>query len=142
MPDFKHFQVKKLSEQAMSKLRRGLPARLMEGTGTQLCVLPHQYDAISKSFLKKKGINVSLSPPEIAENQTIDGGSIFGKRIDKALEKKQGLKSFLYNAGTALKPIAQVWGGLCNKYGSSVCCYRFSKRHGNAVHERPIFVTK
>ena len=108
MPDFKHFQVKKLSEQAMSKLRRGLPARLMEGTGTQLCVLPHQYDAISKSFLKKKGINVTLSPPEIAENQTIDGGSIFGKRIDKALEKKQGLKSFLYNAGTALKPIAQA----------------------------------
>jgi hypothetical protein len=108
MPDFKHFQVKKLSEQAMSKLRRGLPARLMEGTGTQLCVLPHQFDAISKSFLKKKGINVTLSPPEVAENATIDGGSIFGRRIDKALEKKQGLKNFLYTAGTALKPIAQA----------------------------------
>ena len=62
----------------MSKLRRGLPARVMAGEGTQICVHPHQFDAISRAFLKNKGINVKLSPPEVEQNLTIEGSGIFG----------------------------------------------------------------
>ena len=93
--DFKHFQVKKLSTQAMSKLRRGLPARLMAGEGTQLCVLPHQWNNISRAFIKSKGINVTLTPPEVEQNQTIEGSGIFGKKADKWMEKKGVKKTCL-----------------------------------------------
>jgi len=104
--DFKHLKVKKLSTQAMSKARRGLPVRLMEGTGTQICVLPHQFDAISRSFLKKKGINVTLTPPEIEQNQAIEGSGIFGKKADKWMEKK-GVKKLVYKVGSIAKPFAE-----------------------------------
>ena len=113
--DFKHFQVKKLSDQAKSKLRRGLPARIMAGEGTQLCVMPHQFDAISRAFLKSKGINVKLTPPEVEQNQTIEGSGIFGKKADKWMVKK-GVKKFVYKVGSVVKPI-----GRSHKHGCGLC---------------------
>lgn len=118
--DFKHFEVKKLSDQAKSKLRRGLPARLMAGEGTQLCVMPQQFDAISRAFLKNKGINVKLSPPEVEQNAAIEGGSIFGKRADKYLDKKKGLKTFLYKTGSIVKPLAQEAVNMGAAYATSM----------------------
>jgi hypothetical protein len=78
----------------------------MKGEGTQLVVSPENYDAISRSFLKNKGIQVALSPTEIDANRVVEGTGIFGKKVDKAL-KKAGVKKFAYKAAAALKPLAQ-----------------------------------
>lgn len=105
--DFKKLRIKALSKQAISKLKRGLPARIMKGEGMQLVLMPHQYDAASKSFLKSKGMNVMLSPPEVEANTVseIGGEGIFGKKADKWMEKK-GIKKFVYDVGSAVKPLA------------------------------------
>ncbi len=105
--DFKKIKVKALSKQALSKLKRGLPARVMAGEGMQIAVMPHQYDTVSKSFLKNKGVNLVLSQPEVEANVTseISGEGIFGKKADKAL-KKAGVKKLVYKTGAALKPLA------------------------------------
>jgi len=105
--EFKKLKIKALSKQALSKLKRGLPARLMAGEGMQLVVMPHQFDLVSKAFLKNKGMNVSLSPPEVDANTVaeIGGEGIFGKKADKFMEKK-GIKKFVYKVGSAVKPLA------------------------------------
>lgn len=102
--DFKKIGIKKLSTQAMSKLRRGLPARVMAGEGMQIAVMPHQFDQMSRAFIKNKGINLSLTAPEVEAN-AIEGEGIFGKKADKFMEKK-GIKKFVYKTGAALKPLA------------------------------------
>lgn len=99
-------KVKGMSPAVMSRIRNGHRVRLMKGEGTQIVVRPEQYTQIEKAFLKDKGIQVALSPPEIDANRTVEGGAgIFGKRGD-ALLKKAGIKKFAYKAGTALKPLA------------------------------------
>lgn len=105
--EFKKLKIKALSKQALSKLKRGLPARLMEGEGMQLTVMPHQYDAAAKAFLKNKGINMALSVPEVEANMVdeMTGEGIFGKKADKFMEKK-GIKKIVYKTGAALKPLA------------------------------------
>jgi len=112
--EFKKLKIKALSKQALSKMKRGLPARIMEGEGMQISLMSHKFDAASKSFLKKKGINMALSVPEIEENtmsmtsvggKDIYGEGIFGKKADKAL-KKAGIKKIVYKTGAALKPLA------------------------------------
>ena len=105
--DFKKIRVKALSKQALSKLKRGLPARIMAGEGMQIAVMPHQYDAVSKAFIKNKGINLALSQPEVEANTVaeIGGEGIFGKKADK-LMKKAGIKKLVYKTGAALKPLA------------------------------------
>lgn len=105
--EFKKLNIKALSKQALSKLKRGLPARLMAGEGMQMSVMPHQFDAVSKAFLKKKGMNITLSPPEVEANTVaeIGGEGIFGKKADKFMEKK-GIKKFVYKVGSAVKPLA------------------------------------
>jgi hypothetical protein len=105
--DFKKISIKALSKQALSKLKRGLPARIMKGEGMQLVVMPHQFDAVGKAFLKNKGMNVTLSAPEVDANTVaeIGGEGIFGKRADKAM-KKAGVKKLIYKTGAALKPLA------------------------------------
>jgi len=99
--------IKALSKQALSKLKRGLPARVMAGEGMQLVVMPHQFSAISRAFIKNKGMNVALSPPEVEANMVdeISGEGIFGKKADKFFEKK-GIKKVIYKTGAALKPLA------------------------------------
>lgn len=105
--EFKKISVKALSKQALSKLKRGLPARVMKGEGMQIVVMPHQFSAIARAFLKNKGMNVALSPPEVEANvvDEISGEGIFGKKADKFFEKK-GIKKVIYKTGAALKPLA------------------------------------
>lgn len=105
--EFKKLNVKALSKQALSKLKRGLPARVMAGEGMQIAVMPHQFDAVSKAFRKNKGINMALSQPEVEANMSneIEGEGIFGKKADK-LMKKAGIKKLVYKTGAALKPLA------------------------------------
>ena len=106
VPQMKMIHVKKLSPAVMSRIRNGHKIRLMEGQGTQLVVHPNQYDAIAHAFLKKKGIQISLSPPEIDANRQVEGEGIFGKKFDKKL-KKAGIKKAVYKVGAVLKPLAQ-----------------------------------
>ena len=105
--DFKKISIKALSKQALSKLRRGLPTRILKGEGMQMAVMPHQYSNIERAFLKNKGINMILSAPEVEANTVaeIGGEGIFGKRADKAM-KKAGVKKLIYKTGAALKPLA------------------------------------
>ena len=105
--EFKKLKIKALSKQALSKMKRGLPARLMAGEGMQISLLSHKYDAVAKAFLKNKGINMVLSEPEVEANtmSEIGGEGIFGKKVDKAL-KKAGIKKIVYQTGAALKPLA------------------------------------
>jgi len=105
--DFKKISIKALSNQALSKLRRGLPARILKGEGMQMVMMPHQFNAVSKAFLKNKGMNVTLSAPEVEANTVaeIGGEGIFGKKADKFMEKK-GIKKFVYKVGSAVKPLA------------------------------------
>lgn len=102
--EFRKIGIKKLSSQAMSKLRRGLPARVMAGEGMQIAVMPHQFDLMNRAFMKNKGLNLSLTAPEVEAN-AVEGEGIFGKKADKFMEKK-GIKKFVYKTGTALKPLA------------------------------------
>jgi len=70
----------------------------------QIAVMPHQFDLMSRAFIKNKGINLSLSSPEIEAN-AVEGEGIFGKKADKFFEKK-GIKKAVYSVGTVLKPLA------------------------------------
>jgi hypothetical protein len=102
----KMMRVKKLSPAVMSRIRNGHKVRLMEGEGTQLVVRPDQFDAISKSFLKKKGIQIALSPSEIEANRSVEGEGIFGKKADKVM-KKLGVKKVAYAVGNVVKPLVK-----------------------------------
>lgn len=102
----KMMRVKKLSPAVMSRIRNGHKVRLMEGEGTQLVVHRDQFDAIAKSFLKKKGIQIALSPSEIEANRSVEGEGIFGKKADKVM-KKLGVKKVAYAVGNVVKPLVQ-----------------------------------
>lgn len=102
----KVLSIKQMSPAVMSRARNGHTVRLMKGEGTQLVVSPENYNAITNSFLKNKGIQVALSPVEIDANRVVEGTGIFGKKFDKGL-KKAGVKKFAYKAAAALKPLAQ-----------------------------------
>lgn len=102
--EFRKIGIKKLSSQAMSKLRRGLPARVMAGEGMQIAVMPRQFDLMNRAFMKNKGLNLSLTAPEVEAN-AVEGEGIFGKKADKFFEKK-GIKKVIYKTGSALKPLA------------------------------------
>lgn len=71
-----HISVKKLSPKSLAKLKRGHPVRLMKGEGMQLCVSPDKFNHICRCFTMGKGVNMSLSPEEIAHNH---GKGIFDK---------------------------------------------------------------
>lgn len=102
----KMMRVKKLSPAVMSRIRNGHKVRLMEGEGTQLVVRPDQYDAIAHAFLKKKGIQIALSPSEIEANRSVEGEGIFGKKADKVM-KKLGVKKVAYEVGRVVKPLVK-----------------------------------
>jgi hypothetical protein len=79
-----HISVKRPSAKSLAKLKKGMPVRLSAGEGMTLCVNPANYNHITRSFAKGKGLNVSLSPEEMAENH--------GKGLFDAVKK--GAKSF------------------------------------------------
>jgi hypothetical protein len=110
----------KASKNQLSKLRKGHNVRIspeMEGKGIDLIVHPEAYNLAKKSFMKGKGIQMKLTPKEIALNQEftkkMKGKGIFGKSFDRALDR-YGLKEAAYKIGDAAKPAVQaaILGGL------------------------------
>lgn len=82
-----HISVKRPSAKSLAKLKKGMPVRLSAGEGMTLCVNPASYNHITNSFAKGRGINMKLSPEEVAENH---GRGFFGavkKGADKFASK-------------------------------------------------------
>jgi hypothetical protein len=79
----------------------------MEGTGFNLLVHPSRYDIVTRTFGRGKGMEIQLSPQEIAVNQEaspqMEGTGIFGKKFDKFLVKN-GLRKEAYALGDIAKP--------------------------------------
>jgi hypothetical protein len=57
------------SPNQLSKLRNGHKVRIVKGEGCNLIVHPENYSIVSRAFAKNKGVNVQLSPQEIAINK-------------------------------------------------------------------------
>jgi hypothetical protein len=112
-----------VSPKQMSRLRMGHPVRVkppMEGSGIVVVVDPRKYEVASRSFLRNKGMQLQLSPEEIAINKQMEpemqGQGIFGKTFDRAVAKVIGKKNrkVVYDAARELLPLAQsgLVGGL------------------------------
>lgn len=104
----------KASGKQLSKLRNGHKVRVkpaMEGEGIGVIVSPETYNIVSRTFRKGKGAELALSPAEIMANKEVapemEGEGIFGRAVDKWLEKK-GLKKAVYKIGDKLKPSAKI----------------------------------
>lgn len=108
-----------LSKSQLSKLKRGQKVRVKKGEGFCLLVHPHNYNLMSRTFGKNKGIELALSPEEIEANkafsQTLEmspgepqmaGNGIFGKKFDNFLEKHH-LKNTAYQLGDYAKPLVK-----------------------------------
>jgi len=93
----------------LAKLRKGMAARI-KGGDIPLLVHAENFNHITRTFSKGKGLNLKMSAEELAHNHglgLIGGkGGIFGKKADKAF-KKAGIKKAVYKVGAALKPLAQ-----------------------------------
>jgi hypothetical protein len=77
-----------LSPRQKTALRKGLKVRL-KGGDIPLYVEPNSFDRFSKSFLRGKGIQYSMSPAEIAHNE---GMGILGKAKKMGSDTIKGLK--------------------------------------------------
>jgi len=108
------------SPKQLSKLRNGHKVRVkpaMEGEGFNLIIDPSRLDLFTRTFSRGKGLEISLTPQELAVNQEaspqMSGSGIFGKKFDKFLDKN-GLKKVAYSIGDAAKPAvkAALLGGL------------------------------
>jgi len=108
----------KLSPKQVSRLRNGHMVRLqkpkMEGEGISLIVNPANYSMITKSFSRNKGVQISLSPEELAANKSAStsmaGKGIFGKKFDRKVGEiigKPAQKAVYKIAEKQLKPIAK-----------------------------------
>lgn len=111
----------KASGGQLNRLRNGHRVRLCSGSGFNLIVNPENYDLMTRSFDKKKGIQIKLSPEELEMNKSfgpekhealaedhphLAGQGIFGKKFDKSL-KKAGIKKLAYQVGDAAKPLVK-----------------------------------
>jgi hypothetical protein len=85
----------------------------MEGEGVCMVVNPSNYDIISRTFGRNKGLEISLSPQEIVANQEtapqMEGQGIFGKKFDRFVGKTIGKKAQreLYGTAREFLPVAQ-----------------------------------
>jgi hypothetical protein len=104
----------KASPKQLSKLRNGHKVRVspaVKGEGFNLIVHPERYNTITKSFNKKKGIELQLTPDEIMVNKSVhpqmEGKGIFGRDFDKFVEKTIGTKAkdIIYKSADELKPM-------------------------------------
>ena len=95
-----------VSPAQLRKLRKGIKVRVkppMEGMGMfQLVVDPSKYDAISRTFAKGAGKEISLTEDELMANREMGGEGIFGKAFDKFLGKI-GIKKEVYKFGDMIK---------------------------------------
>lgn len=106
-----------VSPKQISKLRNGHKVRVkkpMSGKGVCMIVDPAKYQIISRSFLRGKGAEISLSPEEIKVNMdeapSMEGNGIFGKKFDRFVRRTLGKKAkdTLYKGADMLKrPIQQ-----------------------------------
>ena len=113
------------SPRQVSKLRNGHKVRIKRGSGFNLVVSPSTYHLVSRAFKKNKGVELSLSPEELNENEALspeqhdamaetvdeslfthkpfaEGGSIFGK-VKKAFHSKTAKK-----IGRELRPLSRA----------------------------------
>ena len=108
----------KMSPKQVSRLRNGHIVRLqkpkMEGEGISLMVNPANYSMITKSFSRNKGVQISLSPEELAANKSASssmaGKGIFGKKFDRKVGDiigKPAQKAVYKIAAKELKPLAK-----------------------------------
>jgi hypothetical protein len=104
------------SPKQLSKLRNGHRVRIrpaVEGKGICMVVNPDNYDLITRTFSRNKGLEISLSPEELMANQSatseMEGKGIFGKRFDRGLRKLIGKKAQkeLYGTAREFLPLAQ-----------------------------------
>jgi hypothetical protein len=105
------------SPKQLSKLRNGHRVRVrpaMEGKGVCVVVDPSNYDLITRTFSRNKGLEISLSPQEIVANQDasgeMEGKGIFGKKFDRFVGKTLGKKAQrqLYATARDYLPLAQA----------------------------------
>jgi hypothetical protein len=59
------------SPRQVSKLRNGHKVRIKKGSGFNLVVSPSNYHIVSRAFKKNKGVELSLSPEELDENEAM-----------------------------------------------------------------------
>ena len=113
----------KVSPKQISRLRNGHKVRVkpdLEGKGVSVIVNPSNYDLITRTFSRNKGMELTLSPQEIVANQEasaqMSGQGIFGKRFDRGARKVLGKKAqkAVYGVARELLPVAQtaLTGGL------------------------------
>lgn len=106
----------KVSKKQLSKLRNGHQVRVgeaVQGQGVNLIVHPERYDEIIKTFKKKKGVQLQLTPVEIMANKQahpmMEGTGIFGRDFDNFIEKTIGTqaKDVIYKGADELKPFVK-----------------------------------
>lgn len=104
----------KVSPKQLTKLRNGHQVRVgeaIQGEGVNLIVHPDRYDEITKTFKKKKGVQLQLTPVEIMANKQahpmMEGTGIFGRKFDNFVEKTIGSKAkdVIYKGADELKPM-------------------------------------
>lgn len=105
------------SPKQLSKLRNGHRVRIkpaVEGKGICVVVNPSNYDLITRTFSRNKGLEISLSPEEIVANQEVsgemEGKGIFGKKFDRWVGRTIGKKAQreLYGIADQFKPLAKA----------------------------------
>lgn len=111
------------SPKQLSRLRNGHSVRIVKGEGFNLIVHPSKYNHITKSFGNGKGAVVQLSPDELAANKGVEGGSIFGKKVDRFAKKHLGKKAVkeIHNVAKAFQPLVNegidALGMMATTYG-------------------------
>ena len=105
--------IKQLSDKVKSRMRNGHAVRISpmtmghkEGEGLPIIVHADRFSNITRCIKSGKGLQLQLSPEELAENKKIHGCGIFGKKFDRFLDK-HGVKKLAYAVGDAVKPFAQ-----------------------------------
>lgn len=92
-----------LSSSHKRKIMKGEPIRIKHGGAVMLKVHSERSPKISKAFKNGKAHTMTMSPEEIQ----INGGSIFGNKFDKFLDR-HGVKKAVYAVGDQIKPIAKT----------------------------------
>jgi hypothetical protein len=92
-----------LSSSHKRKIMKGEPIRIKHGGAVMLKVHSERMPKISKAFKNGKAHTMTMSPEELH----INGGSIFGNKFDKFLDK-HGVKKAVYAVGDQIKPIAKT----------------------------------
>jgi hypothetical protein len=114
-----------VSPKQLSRMRKGHPVRIrppMEGEGVVVIVDPSTYDLATRTFSRGKGMQLALTPTELAVNKEfepkMEGKGIFGKTFDRAVGAIIGKKNQkeVYDAARTLLPLAQTGlvGGLAS----------------------------